>query len=446
MCHRGHTVWKWASQPMLKYGMLVGDFMLSSNILLSGNNYAKTSLLFKYMNMRMVDRSTFFRIQESYCVDTIKEFWDEKRAAVITQLKAKGPVVALGDGRMDSPGFSAQYCTYTAMDNESKKIMCTVNIDKRETMRNSVIMEKEGFMRAFETLRKELQIEEFCTDAHSQISALFNQKGKYKDCGVRHTLDMWHGSKSLGKRIHAAGQQKGCAILQMWTKDICNHFWYCCKTADTYTEFFDMWAGLLHHVSGTHAWALGACHHGPLVEDREKTWIEKNSVAHQRLREVVLDARWLKNVHKYLHFRSTAELESFHNHILMYASKRFSFSPPVYAARVMLAVLDYNHHVDRPVKKRTDGSIQYGKVYNKKSKKWSLYTEKVEKDYSYIPDLQSAILRCRLSATGGLPRTARKRPDDPRQHGVLSGVPAPSMQELLQTQLSRGLGKSLPKE
>ena len=76
---------------------------------------------------------------------------------------------------MDSPGFSAQYCTYTAMDNESKKIMCTVNIDKRETMRNSVIMEKEGFVRAFETLRRELQIEEFCTDAHSQISALFSK-------------------------------------------------------------------------------------------------------------------------------------------------------------------------------------------------------------------------------------------------------------------------------
>lgn len=84
---------------------------------------------------------------------------------------------------------------------------------------------------------------------------------------------------------------------------------------------------------------------------------------------------------------------------------------------------------------------RYGKVYNKKSRKWSLYTLKVEKDYSYIVDLQSAILRCRLSATKGLPRTAKKRPDDPRQHGVLSGVPAPSTQELLQTQLSRGQGE-----
>ncbi|CAM4574040.1 unnamed protein product [Leuciscus chuanchicus] len=446
MCPRGHTVWKWASQPILKYGMLAGDFMLSSNILLSGNNYAKISLLLKFMNMGMVERSTFFRIQDSYCVDTIKEFWDEKRAAVITQLKSKGPVVAMGDARMDSPGFCAQYCTYTVMDNGSKQIICMINIDKRETMRNSVIMEEEGFMRAFETLCEELNIEEFCTDAHSQISALFNNKGKYKDCGVRHTLDMWHGSKSLGKRIHAAGQQRGCTILQMWSKDICNHFWYCCKTADTCEDFFDRWAGLLHHVTGEHAWALGACQHGPLVEDREKEWIQKGSVAHQRLTEVVLDARWLKSIHKYLHFRSTAELESFHNHILMYASKRFCFSPPVYAPRVMLAGLDYNHHVDRPAKRRADGSILYGKVYNKKSRKWSLYTLKVEKDYSYIVDLQSAILQRRLSVTGGLPRTTKKRPDDPRQHGVLSGVPAPSTQELLQNQLSRGLGKSLPKE
>ena len=28
-------------------------------------------------------------------------------------------------------------------------------------------------------------------------------KGLYKDSGVKHTLDMWHGAKNLGKKIHA---------------------------------------------------------------------------------------------------------------------------------------------------------------------------------------------------------------------------------------------------
>ncbi|KAK1874899.1 tRNA (uracil-5-)-methyltransferase like A [Dissostichus eleginoides] len=76
-----------------------------------------------------------------------------------------------------------------------------------------------------------------CTDAHTQISALFS-KGNYKDSGIHHSLDIWHGSKNLGKKVLTAGQQKGCSILEMWNKDICNHFWYCCKTADHYEDFF----------------------------------------------------------------------------------------------------------------------------------------------------------------------------------------------------------------
>lgn len=39
----------------------------------------------------------------------------------------------------------AQYCTYTTMENDSKDIVHVVTIDKRETQRNSVIMEKDDF-------------------------------------------------------------------------------------------------------------------------------------------------------------------------------------------------------------------------------------------------------------------------------------------------------------
>ncbi|KAK0141127.1 hypothetical protein N1851_021867 [Merluccius polli] len=277
----------------------------------------------------MVDRSTFFAIQNSYCVDSITEFWNEKISAIIAQLRSKGPVVlgeSQSDGRMDSPGFCAQYCTYTAMDNDKE------------------------------------------------------YKGIYKDIGVVHCLDIWHG------------QQKSCSILLQWDRDICNHFWYCCKIAGTYLEFFDMWVGLLHHVTGEHEWALCACRHGPLVDSREKDWIVKNSPAQQKLREIILDIRWLKNVHLYLPFRSTAELESFHNHILMYASKRHSFSPQRHKAWTLLAGLDYNHHLDRPTKRRQDRSIQFGKTYNKRLRTWRLCIIKVDKDFSYIPELQSTIL------------------------------------------------------
>ena len=39
----------------------------------------------------------------------------------------------IGDGRNDSPGHCAQYCTYTLMDCECKSIVSTITVDKRET-------------------------------------------------------------------------------------------------------------------------------------------------------------------------------------------------------------------------------------------------------------------------------------------------------------------------
>ncbi|CAL8254144.1 unnamed protein product [Boreogadus saida] len=109
----------------------------------------------------------------------------------------------------------------------------------------------------------------------------------------------------------------------------------------------------------------------PYLEEKE--WIQSDSEAFQVLSEIVLDEHWLKNVEKFLSFR-------------------------------------------------------YCKLYNKKSKTWSLYTVKVEKDYGYMADLQSAILEARLTSDKGLPKTRKKRPNDPRQYGVLASIPPPTTQ------------------
>lgn len=34
-----------------------------------------------------------------------------------------------------------------------------------------------------------------------------------------------------------AGQDKSCTELQKWSKDVVNHFWYVCKTANNMDEF-----------------------------------------------------------------------------------------------------------------------------------------------------------------------------------------------------------------
>ncbi|CAM4571542.1 unnamed protein product [Leuciscus chuanchicus] len=228
---------------------------------------------------------------DTYCVDTVKEYWEERNSESICRLQGKD-VVVLGDGRNDSPGHCAQYCSYTTMELDTQEIIHVAIKDKTQTSWNSNIMEKEGFIRTVDKLSREKKLVEICTDAHIQIGALMNpDKGRYKDLGIHHSLDMWHGAKNLAKKF-AAAKVKGQSILLHWLKDIVNHFWWCCKTADTKEQFLD--------------------------------------------------------VHKYLRFRSTADLESFQNHVLMYASKRFAFTPPVYEARVLLAALDYNFHHNRP--------------------------------------------------------------------------------------------------
>ena len=54
----------------------------------------------------------------------MKTAWKEQQAEVFSGLKLKESAVVLaGDGRCDSPGHCAKYCTYTLLDVESKKVV-----------------------------------------------------------------------------------------------------------------------------------------------------------------------------------------------------------------------------------------------------------------------------------------------------------------------------------
>lgn len=53
------------------------------------------------------------------------------------------------DGRMDIPGLCAQICTYTFVENSSKKILSISTFDKREKDK-SVHLVKAGFIRGLE--------------------------------------------------------------------------------------------------------------------------------------------------------------------------------------------------------------------------------------------------------------------------------------------------------
>nr|XP_054592551.1 uncharacterized protein LOC129157271 isoform X3 [Nothobranchius furzeri] len=114
-----------------------------------------------------------------------------------------------------------------------------------------------------------------------------------------------------------AGILKGNAILLVWLKDIFNQFWYICQKAQHCDMFNDMWVGVLHHVTGKHEWTRGKCDHGPLdATTSDKELMVPGSPPHEALQRIMFNRRWLKDVTN-LTFRSTSELESFQNCILM---------------------------------------------------------------------------------------------------------------------------------
>ncbi|XP_045924713.1 zinc finger protein 502-like [Micropterus dolomieu] len=339
----------------MKCGTQAGDFLLSTNILLSGNDYAKVALLFKFMNMGMVKKNTFVSIQDAYCVDTVKSFWEERRTEALSGLQGKD-VVVLADGRNDSPGHRAHYCSYATMENDTKEIIHVATINKQQTSCNSVVMEKEGFIETMDKLTSEINQEEICTGANAQITAPMNpDEGRYKDLGSHHSLDMWHGAKNLVKKTAAAP-----------------------------------WVDIIHYVCDSHTSTNGRCQHGHLEEARGKAWIQKDS-------------------------RSAADLEAFQNHILMYISKRSTFTPAVYEARVLLAALDYNFHRNRPTMKTAEGKEIFRRLHKTNRSRQRLYALKSEKTYAYIPELQARIVKRRITSGVGMPRRKTVLPADVQQ-------------------------------
>ena len=153
--------------------------MLAASILLSGNNFSKTSLLSRCLNLGFISSSTCDRIQRLYAIPAIQCFWADMKKVVHEVMQNK-KVVLSGDGRNDSLGFCAQYCVYSLMEAVTKVIVDIEVKDKRETGGSSTVMEVAALKCLLERLIETMSIGEFTTDASSSVIAMVKKlKGEY---------------------------------------------------------------------------------------------------------------------------------------------------------------------------------------------------------------------------------------------------------------------------
>ena len=266
-----------------------------------------------------------------------------------------------GDGRCDSPGYSAKYGTYSLMDSATDLILDYSLVQVTETG-SSVAMEKEGLRRCLDkVLAQGVEITSIATDRHVGVASLMKKEYSFID----HQYDVWHLSKSVTKKLTKQAKGKNCGQLYPWIQSISNHLWWATQTCNGDANLLvEKWKSIVYHISNVHEWGsdpnalFPKCVHPTLSpeEQRSKKWLRLGSASHNALRKVVLKDSLLRDMKKLSGFHHTGSLEVFHSLLLKYCPKRQHFSYVGMQARIELAILDHNYNTQRKQATTKDGT------------------------------------------------------------------------------------------
>ncbi|XP_040076759.1 uncharacterized protein LOC115331657 [Ixodes scapularis] len=222
-CPAGHTN-RWDSQPHIN-GRGKGNLLLISLLLFTGASPTRTLRLFQLMNIQVFSKKTYFNYQRAILVRAVEEVWRDEQEKLMEELRDQ-PLDLAGDGRCDSPGFSAKYLTYSLHVPSVNKILHfeQIQVGECEVVRCSGHMEKEGLVRSLAFTRENLlTVHSLATDRHRSIGKHMREK----EPAILHYFDVWHVSKSVKKNLNAAGKSQDCGSIADWAQQAVNHLYWC---------------------------------------------------------------------------------------------------------------------------------------------------------------------------------------------------------------------------
>lgn len=404
-CPDKHLILDWKSQPLI--GKLpLYNLLISAAIFFSGSTYETFRKPVSYTGLNFVNSNTFYNIQRTLVIPAVKEKFDIciKVAREEAKLSGADSKVILGDGRFDSPGKSAKYCTYTCQSASTKKIISTSTIQTSKG-KGSAPLELQGFRNCLEDLESDsFDLSAVATDRNRQLVKWLRENRS----AINHCFDPWHFSKNIKSNLRKLVKRKGCKIIQEWIKPIGNHLFWCADNCNGDTETLQqMWMSVLEHITNKHNFKkkfakYPQCAHKPYskAKSRRKKWIDRKSDAFVAIEKVVLDKKNLKDMAHLTKPYHTGSLEVFHSLLNSYASKRQEFELNVMDARVKLAVLDHNANINRKqsiVTKERKGSGKVGEkqwkfVSSRLSKEWVAKEKKEPKSIDFIHELVASVV------------------------------------------------------
>ncbi|CAN7988425.1 unnamed protein product, partial [Ixodes pacificus] len=218
-CSADH-ISNWESQPRC-HGKPVGNILICSAIVFSGGSPTKVLRLFDIMGVASIQSTQFYEYQRCYLLPAVNNVWRAEQQALIDRLRGR-PLRLAGNGRSDSPGFSALYGTYSLLETTVNRII-HLELVKSTEVKSSCHMELEGLDRSLTYFAKEdLTVEVIVTDRHMQVSAYMKREHPL----IQHRFDLWHVNKGIKKKIVALAKSPRHKSLERWLETITRHLYW----------------------------------------------------------------------------------------------------------------------------------------------------------------------------------------------------------------------------
>lgn len=112
-CINEYLFFSWDSQPTIGDKMPTGNLLMSAATLFTGQTYSHIAEFADVLNLQYFSKTTYYDIQKRWLIPTINKQWEEDKSLVKDEILSRdeedGKLQLAGDGRCDSPGYSAKY-------------------------------------------------------------------------------------------------------------------------------------------------------------------------------------------------------------------------------------------------------------------------------------------------------------------------------------------------
>ena len=141
-CVKDHVT-TWRSQSTVNHAYEC-TLRLSAGILFSGSTFQRVKI-FDFANVVFIRKTQYNNIQKRYLFPAVNKVYCGHQNSILENLRANDDSNELvGDGRCDSPGYSAKYGTYAPMDSLTDKVIAFFIAHVRNA--ESANMEKMGLI------------------------------------------------------------------------------------------------------------------------------------------------------------------------------------------------------------------------------------------------------------------------------------------------------------